>query len=578
MRMISPNFSSIWLPRSPEPSPELQPSPAPAIGAAAPPTSFLPPVRWQPRWTLGLTQPGQVLLIFLFSAALALGTFALDGDVGINLADEGFLWYGSSAVLQGQVPLRDFQSYDPGRYYWVAGWSLLLGNGLLAMRAACALFQTVGVGFGLLALREAGFSWRRLGLVGVLVTFWMLERFKLYEQCTALMALYPAVRLIRRPDWHNALLAGIFVGLAAFMGRNHGVYCATAFGLLFVFLAWKHRDVKLLLKPASAWTGGVVLGYAPMLVMLAFVPGFAAAFLESLRGLARSGATNYTIPVPWPWTLQLGEDVSSIYAWALNAQGWCFVLLPLGLALAVLIAARLPASRIRENAALIAASALGVPYAHYAFSRADAPHLCHSFPLLVVALLALRSTALPSVHWRLIPVAAASVIGVLTTTGTLLYNPLLKVLPDDQTTARLNLDGDKFRVETPFGLFILKLREFARTRIQPGENLLIAPYSPTLYNLLHRHSPLWEIYFLWSPTVEKQRTMIRELEEKNVRWILIQDIGLDGRADRRLSATHPIFLNYIREHYARVADFQLPSRYFLLCRIDSDKTPLSKPQ
>ena len=69
---------------------------------------------------------------WLYTAALSVCligiTYIIQGNIDINLADEGYLWYGSLQTSIGQVPLLDFQSYDPGRYYWVALWFKLFGN------------------------------------------------------------------------------------------------------------------------------------------------------------------------------------------------------------------------------------------------------------------------------------------------------------------------------------------------------------------------------------------------------------------------------------------------------------------
>src|SRR5687768_5291732 len=88
-------------------------------------------------------------------AATCAGTlYFLFGDLNLDLADEGFLWYGVIRARVGEIPLRDFQSYDPGRYYWSAAWSVVFGQGILGLRASLAVMQALGLVFGLLVCRR----------------------------------------------------------------------------------------------------------------------------------------------------------------------------------------------------------------------------------------------------------------------------------------------------------------------------------------------------------------------------------------------------------------------------------------
>ena len=57
-----------------------------------------------------MTNPWYVLLLAIL---LAGSSFLLQGRTGINVGDEGFLWYGAQQTARGAVPVRDFQSYDP---------------------------------------------------------------------------------------------------------------------------------------------------------------------------------------------------------------------------------------------------------------------------------------------------------------------------------------------------------------------------------------------------------------------------------------------------------------------------------
>jgi len=89
----------------------------------------------------------------LLAVGAVLVSFLWQGHMGISTGDEGFLWYGAQRVLRGEVPLRDFYSYDPGRYYYVAMIMTLLRNdGIIALRIANAIIQAMGLFLALMLL------------------------------------------------------------------------------------------------------------------------------------------------------------------------------------------------------------------------------------------------------------------------------------------------------------------------------------------------------------------------------------------------------------------------------------------
>ncbi|MGB8167109.1 MAG: hypothetical protein WCF18_06430, partial [Chthoniobacteraceae bacterium] len=171
-----------------------------------------------------------LLWLALLTLSFSIGWYLFDAELGVNFSDEGFLWYGASAVRRGLVPMRDFQAYDPGRYWWTAAWSFVLGEGLMPLRLSCVLFQCLGVFAGLLAARRVCRHWAFLIGVALLLCAWMHPRYKCFEQSIALMFVYAGVLLLEKPSLRRHFCVGLFGGLMAFMGRNHGAYFVVAFG------------------------------------------------------------------------------------------------------------------------------------------------------------------------------------------------------------------------------------------------------------------------------------------------------------------------------------------------------------
>lgn len=140
------------------------------------------------------------LKVTLLSVALVILSLYLQCNIGIDLADEGFLWYGAVQTASGEVPVRDFRSYDPGRYYWTAFWLRLLGNNLISLRISCGIFQVIGMTLGLLVLRRAIRSWWLLAIAGFVLIAWMIPRHKFFDSSIAMAAVYFAVCLIQKPS------------------------------------------------------------------------------------------------------------------------------------------------------------------------------------------------------------------------------------------------------------------------------------------------------------------------------------------------------------------------------------------
>jgi hypothetical protein len=343
-------------------------------------------------------QPGRriVCAVLLLAGGASLWRFLLEAHLGFNLWDEGYLWYGVQRVLQGEVPIRDFMAYDPGRYYWAAGLlSLFHANGIVAVRAATALFSTLGVvAAAWLVLRgSTGGVLARLGQCAVAVALcllWMVPWWKGYDAAISIVLAASLARVLAGPSPERFLVHGVVIGLAAVFGRNHGFYgvvaCLLATPALMVCAnppTW-HRCIP-------AWLAGVVAGFSPVLLGLALDHQFAAMFWDSVRFLLfEYWGTNLPLPVPWPWTAR-GDAALSLALFTRWAIGGVFVLLPMFCAIgAAVVVRRFSRERRIGHPEFVACVATALPYLNVAFSRADVSHLAQAiFPLLI------RRTDLP---------------------------------------------------------------------------------------------------------------------------------------------------------------------------------------
>ncbi len=480
----------------------------------------------------------------LLSLVVVAAMFAWQGRIGFDLADEGFLWYGTQRVMLGEVPLRDFMSYDPGRYYWSAAVMALMGDsGIVSLRIAAALFQVLGL---FLALRMLARQLPRIdplwiALAAGTLTVWMFPRHKLFDVTLSIALIAALAHLIAQPSARRYWLTGMWVGLAAAFGRNHGVYGAIGSLCAIVYLAgW--RKPGGLLPALSWWAVGVRAGYLPVLLAVILAPGFGAAFFDGIRFLFEVKATNLPTPVPWPWLTPVGSQ-----PWPESMRGILVGLFFLAtlvfgvLGIAWAVQARRRAAEL--SPVLLAAIFLALPYAHFAFSRADLGHLAQGiFPLLIGTL------CIFSVRPTLVRIAG---------TAALLLASLLVMLPlhpgwqssraggwsEAQVgTDRLALDPDtKANAQLLNGM----VEKYAA-----GQGTFIAaPHWPGAYAMFRRKSPMWEIYALFPRSAAFQMAEINRIDAAGPRFAVLTDVALDGREELRFRNTHPLEYRYVLEHY-----------------------------
>lgn len=475
-------------------------------------------------------------------------SFWLQGNQGFSLWDEGFLWYGVQRTIQGEVPLRDFMSYDPGRYYWSA-WLMSLwdDDGIMSLRRAVAIFQ----GFGLLAglilvfrnVKKTNFLYLLLFII--VLSLWMFPRHKLFDISLSIFLIGVLTYLIEKPLPLRYFFSGVCLGLIAVFGRNHGLYgFVGSLGVIF-WLHLNNLNGYKFCKSLTIWICGVTVGFIPILYMLLFVPGFGTAFWDSIRFLFEVKTTNLTLPVPWPWTVNWNSNLINIL-WGITVGLLFLSVIVFGI-VAPIAAIILRIKNKIISPVIVASSFLGLPYAHYALSRADVGHLAQGiFPLLIASLSLLLQ--LPS-RLKLMALIVIFFISLLVVR---VYNPWWECYKNFQCMDVV-VSHNRLKVSPDSAADIGLLRELNYKYTPNAENFLVLPFWPGSYSLLNRKSPIWEIYALFPRLPNFERQEIERIKASEPKFIFVFNLALDQREELRYKNTHPLTFKYIIDNYNRIS-------------------------
>ena len=480
--------------------------------------------------------------------------FWLSWRYGFDLADEGYYWYGAQRVFRGEVPMRDFMSYDIGRYYWTAFWMYVVGDdGIFGARLSAAIYQALGTSIGtyvcLLAFHRMYITrWLSTLLVACTLTVWVWPYYKVYDHATSIVIVALLVLILRSTRPATWLAAGVCLGVAAMMGRNHGVYGALSAAFVITLLMIKGPSRGEIVKLTGYFSLGVVLGFSPTLAMLLSVEGFAGAFKESILALFRSGSTNIELPVPWPWSWSWSERLSN------NGYLTTSLLLSLSMGFVFLVAYPVVGLIVlayrrfnivgNATAVTFATVAAAIPYMHYSFSRADITHLTLGiFPALMgilAAAMCMRGLR-PAIVALLV---FAGSLFTLSTSQSILSLYLLKIplVQADITDRKIWIDDGEFDR--------LRFATNAISTLPNGNSQFLAlPNMMGLYAIYRTKSPLWEIYALSNIQAESELQQLERLELNPPDLILLSDHALDKKPEFRYSQIRPLVFEWITSKY-----------------------------
>lgn len=504
----------------------------------------------------------ETISYLIISSSWVAIAWLLQGHLGINLADEGYLWYGSIAVLSDQLPIRDFQAYDIGRYYWCAFYMWLFKDtGIVMLRIALAMFQIMGLFSFMQILKRV--SKKKIFLV-IATAFSLICMFpfhKVIDISVSIMTVYALILWFERKNVQARLALGVYLGIVGLIGRNHILYallalitissiCVLKAGRLNINVAM----IKVLIRNSLEIGTGMLIGYSPMIFLLALDFDFLKAFVESIRYLFVIKATNLHLPIPMPWAYPLlGMD----YIGKVRGATFAYLLLIMPLVYLSLIF-KIKVCDLYKNRVILAASAVGLFYLHYTYSRADVSHLGHSIQPFIILMFAWLFSTRKGIMGKLMP----SVFIGMSIFVFIFQQPfLIKQYYPNYLCEHVKIRGDAILCDSDSAEVIRGFQRFNKVISEKKHSLLVLPNLCAIYPILDRESPTKTIFYVFPETVKNQNKSISEIEKFSTEWIVVIDFKLDNREDLRFKNTNPIFHKYIEEYYDKIDTKIFPTNY-----------------
>jgi hypothetical protein len=365
------------------------------------------------------------------------------------------------------------------------------------------------------------------------------------------------------------LFSGIFVGVAALFGRNHGLYCFMALNILigFALLKLGSEDGINFLKKYSFFLMGIVIGYSPMLIMFIIIPDFFNSFMHNKVLIYWQREAKYFTtlpkPVPWFWTIDYSEHdfMKGVFY---SIQGFLFFIIPIYYLLVFLfIFLKKFIFSMKVYHGLIASAVVGLFYMHHMFARAGLGHLAQGiFPFFISLILFVHSFNKKFETAMFIFILLISLFSVGQS------QPYYDKLFNNKKLVSYIVDGDKLWITKRQAKIINTIKKINKKFVKENEGLLIVPHWPVFYPILNRMCPIYNSYLLIAETKQNQLKMIQDLKNNRVNWVILGDYKFDGRDDLRFRNTHKLVFEYIQNNYQIVKVDGLPKRYYLYHKKD----------
>lgn len=495
-------------------------------------------------------------LLFIFGFALVLiSLFHLPGlKTELNLADEGYLWFGVMQVLNGKVPIRDFRAYDPGRYYWLALLASLFGRKLLVIRLGLLFSQLIALGVALVIVYSVSEKMISVIFAGFILAFWMFPRHKQIDIMFSMTTPFFAVLLAVEPGTSIFILSGCYLSICFLFGLNHGLYASAS---LFLVMSCLLLGQKINLMEFLFWEA-VILGLAafPVLLMFFFISGYFGDYWEQkISRILKRGTANLPLPIPFLWKKApfKQKNIESGEQWLIKSL---FTFLPVLYISVIIFVLLLTSSITPQHYSWLALSFCGLCYLHHAYSRADLSHLAQSIApfILLVTIIASEFS-----YWWI-----AGLVFAVLSMRYIYWNNQIWIRAAFKRYQVKEFDIGEVVLKLPIkqAAYIERVRTLVDTYSEKGDSVVLLPKILTLYPMMQRKAAVYDIFCVYTASQLEQARMIKEIKSSKSVFVLIHNVAMDQRAELCFERTHPAVWAYLKSAWHCLSEKGLPLNHY----------------
>ncbi|MFT5698323.1 MAG: hypothetical protein ACI8ZB_001178 [Desulforhopalus sp.] len=499
----------------------------------------------------------------LGSLVLSAIAFSIQSSYGFSWSDEGLLWYASQRTYLGELAIRDFFAYDPGRYYWNSIFFLIFSDtGLNTLLIAASSFGAFGLAITwyTMGMAKVNVKWRFC--FAILITIALgYPRHKVYEQSLSLILVAVLFMVLTNSSSSRRwFVFGLATGVAAIFGRNHGVFFVGSAVLCGGYLLATKR-ANILPRVIVWYLLGVGLGYLPVISLFIFDSGFREAFWQSILF---TGNWQLPLPIPFFWTIDYSAPLTYKFIHSLAIGFTCIVIPAIYFTGLLFFVSRDVFSREERSPAfylLGASSIAGIPYLHQAFNRADFGHIAQATVPVFVAIAAIYLLQSKKNRNQIIIHIILFVSLVILLCAWIPSQPILRSIRMEilhpGATKYFSIYGKNFVIRKSQSTLLDQVKKIAEhCEISDGQ-FLAAPHFPGIYAYLGLKAPFWEMYYLYQRSPEFQKKHVDAISD--VRLILLAaGATVDGLERLRLKNTYGVLLDHILNNYRKLNVSGLP--------------------